>query len=81
MSPSSPRLLPPMPLLMLYLAGIALGIAGVVFMVEGTSSSRSLELAQRTTTNGYVCLSIGSVFFLVATLLAFLSQRSRPTDS
>lgn len=81
MSASSPRLLRLMPLLLLYLAGIALGIAGVVFMVEGASSYLSSEIAQRTTTNGYVCLSIGSVFFLVATWLAFLSQRSCPADS
>lgn len=67
-----------LPLVMLYLAGIALGIAGIVFMTESTSSYLSNEIAERTSMNGYICLSIGSIFFLTATVISLMARTPKP---
>ena len=68
-------------IVMLYIAGIALGIAGVVFLIEAGGYMVERDRASRLMTNGYVCVAIGSVLFLVASVLAFIAgSRSTPRD-
>ena len=68
-------------IVMLYLAGFCLGIAGVVSIVDSGSYGMDHYQASRLTTNGYVLLAFGSTFFVTASILAFIAgARRTPQD-
>ena len=67
-----------LPLAVLFLCGIALGCAGVVFLAEATTSSSSSEqLLRNRMTAGIVCLSLASVFVIFGTVMAIVSAHLR----
>lgn len=68
-------------IVMLYLAGFGLGIAGLVFLAESGFSYVEDDRARRLMTNSYVLLGIGSAFFITASVLAFIAGAQRtPQD-
>jgi len=62
------------PLVVLFLCGISLGCAGVVFLAEATTNSSYSEHIMRSRmTAGITCLSLASVFILFGSVMAFVS--------
>lgn len=64
----------------LYGLGFVLGLVGVVFL--GCSAGQSMsDKVWRYAAPGYVCLGIGAVFVLTASILAFLAGAPASRES